>query len=137
MQVEQEQQPLAEEEIAQAWAPLLNEAYRSETTRKEVECAEPSVLWTQARKQMLALEARELRRAEAEQQKAKEREVSLMAIRREAEMSSRRNQVETKNRREEEQRLEEEKRAEARRREREQRETMAPTVRFEEVWEVF
>jgi len=128
--------------IEELWKPLLRKDEQEE--KKEEDKAdmvvEPSVLWTQARTQMLALEERAAKRAKIEQAKIREREANVLAMRMELENAARRNQAlqgYTRIRREEELRLEEEKRAEARRREREQRETMAATVQFEEVWEVF
>lgn len=105
----------------------------------EEEMKKTNELWKQARTQMLALEERKEKRLKVEEQKLKEREQSLLQLRKDMEDAAmaKRNSQSLQLGKEDLQRLEEERRAEARRREREQRETLAPTVQFEEVWEVF
>ena len=129
------------ETIEKFWAPLLKQEEKKDGDKRDDELlTEDSVLWAQARTQMLALEERAAKRAKIEQAKIREREASALALRKELENEARKHQVkqgDTRSRREEDLRLEEERRAEARRRERELRETMAATVQFEEVWEVF
>lgn len=119
------------DEIAKNWGNL----------REKVQAVDPplsheSALWTQGRVQMLALKDRAAKRAEAAQEKVREREAGFQMMRKEVEDRRKSLLQESRSQREEDQKLEEQRRADARRREREQRETMAPTVKFEEVWEI-
>ena len=127
-----------EEEIEKVWSSLSDPNATYEAPKYPE--GEPSALWTNARRQMLALERRVAKRAQAEEERQKERDANLLAMRRQYEDVARKNQLlaeEIRLKREEEQRAEEERRAEARRREKERLEGMAPTIQLDDTWDVY
>lgn len=97
----------------------------------------PSTPWTQARTQMLAMQGRSLKRAKADEDRRKEKEASLMVIRKQAEEDSKKLVQESKAKRDEDAKRRDEMLAEARRKEKERLEIMAATVVPDEAWDVF
>jgi hypothetical protein len=100
----------------------------------------PSEIWTQARRQMLAIQERGAKRARADEERRRQKEAGLAALRKQAEEDSRKHTLLGDSMRmsaEQEAKKKEQQRAEERKKERDRLETMGPSVALEEAWDVF